>query len=104
MTPLRPSKVQTAMEVVVQPIVQILVGLVFLAGGIIITAQALRTEPHDKWLVTFGFSAAIGGALILPGIFTVVKPILVFVFPNGIPLIGGRRASDPPARSDEEGQ
>lgn len=97
MTPIRPSKVQAVMTAVVQPIVQIIVGLVFLAGGIIVTARALNHEPHDKWLVKLGFAAAIGGALMLPGIFTVVKPIYVMIFPNGLPLIGGKRAGDPPA-------
>lgn len=96
MTP-RPSQVQRVIETVVHPITQIAVGLVFLAGGIIVTAQALQTEPHDKWLVGLGFGAAIGGALMLPGIFTVAKPIFILIFPNGIPLLGGKRAGDRPA-------
>jgi hypothetical protein len=93
----RPSQVARAVAAIAQPVFQIVVGLVFLVGGCLVTAKAVSHEPHDKWLFGFGFGAAIGGALILPGIFSTAKPIFVFFFPNGLPLFGGRRAGDPPA-------
>jgi uncharacterized membrane protein len=74
--------------------IRILVGLVFLAGGIALAAFGFMREEHVVGYV--GVGASVFGANILPGIFEVVKPIIVFIFPNGIPIIGGRRATDPP--------
>jgi hypothetical protein len=94
MTPIRPSKVVQVAESVGATLLQLLVGLLFLAGGIVLSGYAFTHEQHTVGFV--GVGAAVFGALVLPGLFAVVKPIVVFIFPNGIPLIGGRRASDPP--------
>lgn len=77
-------------------IFQIIVGIVFLTGGVIITARAVNHEPHDTKLLWTGLGCAVGGAFVLPGLFTVIRPIFIMVFPNGLPLLGGRRNTDPP--------
>lgn len=96
MTPFRPSTA-AKIEHAGVTLLQLLVGFLFLAGGVALAGYAFTHEQHTVGFV--GIGAAVFGALILPGLFTVVKPILVFVFPNGIPLIGGKRAGDPPATS-----
>lgn len=93
MTP-RPSRIVQVAELVGATLLQLLVGLVFLAGGIVLATYGFTHEAHVVGYV--GVGCAVFGALVLPGLFGVVKPILVFVFPNGIPLTGGRRAGDPP--------
>jgi hypothetical protein len=94
MTPLRPSLV-SHIETAGTTILQLLVGLLFLAGGVVLAGYAFTHEQHVVGYV--GIGVAVFGALILPGLFTVVRPILVFAFPNGLPLVGGKRKDDPPA-------
>lgn len=94
MSPFRPS-LATKIESAGVTLLQLVVGLVFLAGGIVLAGYAFTHEQHTVGFV--GIGVAVFGALVLPGLFTVVKPILIFVFPNGIPIIGGKRATDPPA-------
>lgn len=91
---LRPSHAVRIAERVGATVLQLFVGLLFLLGGVALAGYAFTHEHHVVGYA--GMGAAVFGALVLPGIFTIVKPILVFVFPNGIPLIGGRRATDPP--------
>lgn len=94
MISLRPS-VQTKIENAGTTILQVVVGLVFLVGGVVLAGYAFTHEQHVVGYV--GIGSAVFGAMVLPGLFTVVKPIWVLVFPGGIPLIGGKRTNDPPA-------
>lgn len=94
MTPIRPSRVVRVAEAVGATALQLVVGLIFLAGGFALAAYGFTHELHTAGYV--GVGSAVFGALVLPGFFAIVKPIVVFIFPNGIPLIGGRRAGDPP--------
>ncbi len=94
MSPLRPS-LATHIESAGVTVLQLLVGFVFLVGGVILAGFGFTHEQHIVGYV--GIGAAVFRALILPGLFTVIKPIVVLVFPNGIPLIGGQRKTDPPA-------
>lgn len=75
----------------------VIVGGVMLLAGILGAMYQIEHPPVVKWVFypTCGF--ALLGALILPTILPIVKEIVVVIFPNGIPLIGGRRSSDPPA-------
>lgn len=79
----------------------VLVGLVFMAGGVYGEYVVLSTKPIDHLLVWTFLAVTVLGALMLPSIFAMLWPrvqqILIFVFPNGIPVIGGKRAGDPPA-------
>lgn len=60
------------------------------------TKEVFWTISHI--LMAGGFLWALLGAASIPSIFdTVLKPVVTLVFPNGIPLIGGRRTNDPPA-------
>lgn len=80
-------------------IVQLIVGLAFMAIGALLVYNALGKEPHnDRWLYV-GLGSAVFGAMILPSIFGVVQRIYTLFFPNGLPFLGGRRATDPAAPS-----
>ena len=76
----------------------LVVGLVLMGGGLVGANQTLEhaKDGHADHVLIYVFvGLAVLGALMLPGIFSVVKPIFVLIFPNGIPLIGGRRQGDP---------
>lgn len=95
MTPLRPStaaKIQTAGAT----LVHVVVGLLLMAGGGWVVAYQLQHPPHSDKIIILGAGVCVLGALLMPTIFPVFKQIVVLVFPNGIPVIGGKRASDPP--------
>lgn len=94
---MRPSEVRAAIEAYTAPVFQILVGVGAIVGGVYLTNRSLAVEPHDKGLFWTGFALAVGGALVLPGLFQVIRPIYITIFPNGLPLFGGKRAGDPPA-------
>ena len=81
----------------------VLVGLALLLGGAAGVAYTLEHahEGHaDHPMIYFFGGVAMVGALVLPSIFDVFWPravkIYVQIFPNGLPLIGGKRSSDPP--------
>lgn len=93
----RPSTGSTPIERKARPIFQVVVGLFFMTGGFFVARAGLQGEPHNDKLLYLGIGLAVFGALVFPGIFSVVQPIYVMIFPNGIPLLGGKRASDPPA-------
>lgn len=78
-------------------VAQTFIGILFIAGGGYIAYRALQHEPHDTKVLYLGAASALFGALIFPSIFPMFQRIYVVVFPNGLPLIGGKRASDPPA-------
>lgn len=75
---------------------RIVVGLLFMAGGGWTIWWGLHHEDHT--ILVGGVVAAVFGAMVLPSIFDSVKPVVVFFFPNGLPIFGGRRTSDPPPR------
>lgn len=54
-------------------------------------------------LMVGGMIWAIFGGLTLPSVFDAAKPVFSYVFPNGLPIIGGRRASDPKPPGDSNG-
>ncbi len=66
-------------------------------------AEAFWTLSHI--LMVGGAVWAIFGAMILPSVFDAAKPVLTYVFPSGIPIIGGRRQTDPkPTEGDTNGR
>jgi hypothetical protein len=77
-------------------LVHIVVGLLLMAGGGWVVAYQLQHPPHSDKIIIGGGCIVVLGALLMPTIFPVFKQIVVLVFPNGIPVIGGKRASDPP--------
>ncbi len=79
----------------VRTLLSVIVGLVLFVAGLAGAAWQVFHGKDDHLILFVCVGVAILGALILPGIFTVVKPVLIFIFPNGIPLIGGRRSGDP---------
>ena len=82
-------------------VVVILVGLAFLVVGLSGAIYEIQHPPIERPIVYVCVSMAVFGALLLPSVFTVafprVKQIFVLIFPNGLPLVGGRRRDDPPA-------
>lgn len=82
-------------------VVVVLVGLAFLAVGLSGAVYEIQHPPIERPIVYVCVAMAIFGALLLPSVFTVafprVKQIFVLIFPNGLPLVGGRRRDDPPA-------
>ena len=81
-------------------LIVVLVGVTFLAVGLFGFIFEIQHQRVDKWIIGPSFALAILGALMLPSVFAIsfprVKQIFVLVFPNGLPIIGGRRSSDPP--------
>jgi hypothetical protein len=73
---------------------QFIVGALFIAGGAWLTRWALLAEQHRY--VYVGIGVAIFGALCLPSIFPIARNIYITIFPNGLPMLGGKRAGDPP--------
>lgn len=96
MTPLRPSTT-AKIATVGATIMHIIVGLALMGLGVFVVVYQLMHPPHSDKIILGGAALAILGALLMPTIFPVFKQIVVLVFPNGIPLLGGRRAGDPPA-------
>lgn len=94
--PSRPS-VPTEVKVVTAitgSISQLVTGLIFIAGGAWLTWHSLNIENHT--MVYVGIGVAVFGAMLMPSIFPVAKSIYITFFPNGLPILGGRRAGDPP--------
>lgn len=70
------------------------VGLTLLIGGLVGASQILERADAghvDHAMIYLFVGLAVLGALMLPGIFAVVKPIFVLIFPGGVPLSGGCR-------------
>ncbi len=94
---IRPSEAVRVVKEALGSIVLVAVGLAAIAGGSWIVKTALAHEPHDNKIIYLGVGLAVVGGLVIPGIFPAVQRVYVLVFPNGLPLIGGKRATDPPA-------
>lgn len=104
MTRLITPSTETRIETGVSILWHVLIGLALLLGGgagVAYTLEHAHDGHTDHPMIYFFGSIALVGCLILPSIFDVFWPrvvkIYVQIFPNGLPLIGGRRASDPPA-------
>lgn len=91
---MRPSAIIRIVEESLGAIVKTVFGLAIALGGVYLVKHGLDHEDHK--LVWVGIGVGFGGALIVPSIFGAVKPVIIFLFPNGIPLPGGRRLGDPP--------
>lgn len=84
-------------------------GIFFILAGTATFVYGLIFRPagnpceHNHVLLIVGGLVAIGGAMLLPSVFDAFKPVITFVFPNGIPIIGGRRVSDPPKSDVSQG-
>ena len=94
---LRPST-ETRIESNVLRLINLIVGTVLLVGGSLGARAVLeRGDPgHADHPLIYLFSGiALLGALMLPGIFGAIQPVLVFIIPY-IPMLGGRRKEDPP--------
>ena len=78
-----------------------LIGLaLFLGGGYFLYLEMIAPPAHNAHVFTFAGIAVLGALIIRPDpIFAVVKQVFVIVGPY-IPVIGGRRAGDPPAPKD----
>lgn len=79
----------------------VLTGLIgfalFLGGGYFLYLEMSSPPAHNAHVFTFAGIALFGALIIRPDpIFAVVKQVFVIVGPY-IPVIGGRRAGDPPA-------
>lgn len=72
---------------------RVLAGAFFLLAGAAVFAWGIKVD--DRRLMIGGAMAAVGGAWTLPSVFDHFKPILLYVFPNGLPFVGGRRSGDP---------
>lgn len=92
----RTTRVLAAITEAGHAIAQALVGAAFIGGGGYVAYTALEHEPHDTKILWTGIGVALFGALIFPSIYPMAQRIVVLIFPNGIPLLGGRRKSDPP--------
>lgn len=56
-------------------------------------AEVFWTTNHA--LMVGGAILAVFGGMMLPSVFDSAKPVITFFLPNGIPVIGGRRSTDP---------
>jgi hypothetical protein len=79
-------------------LVNVLVGLALFAFGAFFLFLEVRTPPmHSGHVYLFAGIAILGALVIRPDpIFFALKQVVVIVGPY-IPVIGGRRAGDPPA-------
>lgn len=79
-------------------LVNVLVGLALFAFGWFFLWMEQRTPPvHSGHVYLFAGIAILGALVIRPDpIFAVIKQAVIIVGPY-IPIIGGRRAGDPPA-------
>lgn len=98
MSPVRPTIIgyEKVAEGIFGNLLHVVVGLFFMGGGAWMVYYAINHPPLNKVLLYGGGGTTLFGALILPTILPVVKQIVVFIVPY-IPLIGGKRAGDPPA-------
>lgn len=82
-------------------VIVVLVGLAFLVVGLSGAIYEIQHPPIERPIVYVCVGMAVFGALLLPSVFTAafprVKQIFVLIFPNGLPIVGGRRRDDPPA-------
>jgi hypothetical protein len=97
--PGRPTIVMQLATSVVDNLVHILVGLVFLGGGGWAAVWAIQHPPLNKTILYGGGIAALFGALLMPTIFPQFKQIVVFVVSTGqqLPIVSaffGRRSED----------
>jgi hypothetical protein len=88
-------KMVSAWQIVLANIVQLLIGTVFVGGGGWLAYYSLAKENH--MMVYVGIGVSVFGAMLLPSVFPVARNIYITFFPNGLPLIGGRRQGDPPS-------
>lgn len=100
-----PSSTGDKIERAAGMVIVVIVGSAFLAAGLFGFIYEIRHQRVDKWIIGPSVGLAILGALMLPSVFAIsfprVKQIFVLVFPNGLPIIGGRRAGDPPKGGGE---
>ena len=78
-----------------------LVGLALFAFGAFFLYREMTTPPtHNGHVYLFAGIAILGALVVRPDpIVTGLKQVIVIVGPY-IPVIGGRRAGDPPAKGD----
>ncbi len=93
--PGRPTVVMSIINTVVEDIVRILCGLVAMAGGGWAVGYEAKHPPAVTLILIAGLVAFAIGFCLMPGVFQQVQKIVIFVVPY-IPLVGGRRAGDPP--------
>lgn len=82
----------------------ILSGAAIFIWGIVLDLRHENLNlPKDITFWTMSHILMVGGALwavfggmMLPSVFDAAKPVLTFAFPNGLPLLGGRRNYDVP--------
>lgn len=95
-------------ERAITALIVVVLGLAFVVVGLgAAVYQIVHTHdgtPNVK--LVFGFMAlALLGAIMLPSVFDTAFPkvqkIYVTFFPNGLPLLGGRRRDDPPAGGEK---
>ena len=74
-------------------ITKLIAGFAFIAGGAKVVQYSLHKEDH--YLVWVGIGIAVFGAWLLPSLGDQISKIYITIFPNGLPILGGRRATDP---------
>ncbi len=101
--PSRPTLMATAtdaakgaMTTVFEDVVRIPIGLVCLGGGFWEIAYQTKHPPANTVLLIMAACFAFLGLCFLPFIFPIVKQTVILVVPY-LPMVGGKRAGDPPA-------
>lgn len=101
--PVRPSMATKAAESVGTSLRSILVGLMLFCPGLYWFVDEIQSArlPGDQ-IHSLHISIAVGlmvagGIAIQPPFGKQLTAIYITVFPNGLPLIGGRRETDPAA-------
>ena len=98
----RPSATLRVVEAVAGSLKSLIVGAMLFAPGLYWFMQEMGgakagVEVHTVH-ISFAVALMVAGAIaIQPKLGDQITNIYVRVFPNGLPLIGGRRAADPPA-------
>lgn len=79
-------------------ILNAIVGIVLMLFGTYFLWEEMKTPPaHNAHVFLFAGIAVIGALVIRPDpIFAVIRQVFVIAGPY-LPVIGGRRAGDPPA-------
>jgi Na+/pantothenate symporter len=93
---MRETKVIRAAVTIGTTFVHIVIGLLLMGFGGWVVVYQLQHPPHSDKIIIGGGVIVVLGALFMPTIFPLFRQIVVFIVPY-VPLIGGKRAGDPPA-------
>lgn len=84
-------------ESIGETIKHVIVGAAFFVPGIIWLLKEINENPvHRPHIYMAVGLMVLGGIAVDPPFGKQLSGLVVQFFPNGLPIIGGRRASDPP--------